>query len=273
MSLKGKTVGTERAVDDSAPSRETGTAAAPRPASASDAPRWSLRLLAAALLALLALVGVVVVSALRPDRPSTLLAPKATEPPPPTDTDAPFPSETASDVVSYSDHVALVTALTEADAPSTTSATTTEGERILMRDVTFRVDAVLWSRPGAPTAPATFSARWWGGMLHDGKQRPFIVSGAPVVFLGAQYVMPIAYDGTGFTVLQPFAVFRFNEGAVSLEGQGTPLAQELVRGSSRTIADVSGSAVPDAKVAKYRHLPPRARLAAVTAARASEGIG
>lgn len=255
-------------MDDSEPSRETGAPAAPRPASASRGRRRSPRFVAVTLLALLALVGVVVVIALRPDRPSILLAPEATEPPP-TETDAPFPSETASDVVSYSDHVAVVTAVTEADAPSTTSATTTEGESILMRDVTFRVDDVLWSRPGAPTPPGMFSARWWGWILRDGKRKPFIVNGAPVVFLGAQYVMPIAYDGTEFSAIQPFAVFRFNDGTITLEEQGSPLARELGHGSRAKIANVFANAAPDPLALRYERMLPRARLAAVIAARES----
>lgn len=100
-----KTVGMERAVDDLEPRGE------PRPAPASAAPigeptpasnrrrRWLL----AVLLVLLVLGGTTV--AILSPRPRDTATPAV-----PADTDAPFPSDTASDVVSYADHVALVTA-------------------------------------------------------------------------------------------------------------------------------------------------------------------
>lgn len=256
-------------MDESASSREIETRRVPRPAPADDdrSRSASRRFVAAVLLALLAAVGALAV-ALRQDGPSAQLTPRATESPPPADTDAPFPSDTASDVVSYSDHVALVTAIAEADAPATAAPTTSPGtERAVMRDITFRVDDVLWSRSDAPAAPATFSARWWGWLLRDGKRTPFIVSGAPVVFTGAQYVVPIAYDGSTFTLIQPFAVFRFNKGAVVLEEQDTPLAHALGGASRSALTDVFVTATPDALAVRYGDLLPHARLASVIRAR------
>lgn len=191
------------------------------------------------------------------------LAPEPTQPRPPPETDAPFPSDTASDVVSYSDHVALVTAVTEADAPAATPTTTANGDSVVMRDITFHVDDVFWSRPDAPPAPARFSARWWGWVVRDGKRSPFIVDGAPVVFVGAQYVVPIAYDATAFTVIQPFAAFRFSNHAIALEEQDTALARELRDASQRRVTEVFIAAAPDPLALRYRRLPPRTRLAAV----------
>lgn len=257
-------------MDERASSQETEPRRVPRPAPAGDGRSRSAsrRLVATMLLALLAAVGALVVT-LRHDSPSAQLTPRATgSSPPPADTDAPFPSDTASDVVSYSDHVALVTVIAEADAPATATPTTSPGtERMVMRAITFRVDDVLWSRPDAPAAPATFRARWWGWLLRDGKRTPFIVSGAPAVFIGAQYVVPIAYDGTRFAVLQPFAVFRFTKAAVALEEQDSPLAREITRASRNQLVGVFASATPDPVAVPYQHLRPRARLAAVIAAR------
>ena len=186
---------------------------------------------------------------------------------PPATTDAPFPSDTASDVVSYADHVALVTAIAEVDAPTTGTTSSPGGEHVVMRQVTFRVDHTLWTRPDAPTAPKQMTALWWGWLLRDGKRTPFIVHGAPVVFLGAQYVMPIAYDGTTYSAIQPFAVFRVGGDRITPEEQDTPLAQDLADASLNEVRTVFASARPDPVSERYRDRLPRARLAAVLAAR------
>lgn len=218
--------------------------------------------LIATLLGLLTLAGTVVIVR-QPDSALSRPGRAPSEQPPPTDADVPFPSATASDVVSYSDHVALATAVTDADAPPTSSARRIKGERIVMRHVTFWVDDVLWSRPGATRAPSAFTTKWWGWIVRDGKRTPFIVSGAPTVFLGAQYVVPIAHDGRAFTVLQPFAVFRFHRNAVAPEEQATPLARHLEHRSAAGISEVFQNAAPDPLAARYAHLPPRPRLSAV----------
>lgn len=172
--------------------------------------------------------------------------------------------------MSYSDHVALVTAIAEADVPATAAPTTSPAaEHTVMRNITFRVDGVLWSRPNAPTVPATFTAPWWGWLVRDRKRTPFIVSGAPAVFIGAQYVMPLAYDGTGFAAIQPFAVFRFDDGVVTPEEQETPLADALTHATRTEIVDAFAHAVPDPLATRFRQLLPRARLAAVIDAQRS----
>jgi hypothetical protein len=197
-------------------------------------------------------------------RPGSLSLP----PPLPTETDAPFPSETASDIVSYADHVALVTAVAEAEEPQPPIPTPT-GSALptIPRRVTFRIDRALWSRPDAPVAPVTVTAKWCGWVVQGGRRTPCAVTGTPWVFVGGQYVMPIAYDGTTFSPIQPFAVFRFNR-TVALEGgQDTPLARLLAKQSLGNVASVFARAVPDPLAVQYRQLLPRARLAAVLATR------
>lgn len=195
----------------------------------------------------------------------------AATPPLPADTHASFPSETPSDVASYADHVALVTAISETDAPpeSTPPGRFPPDETAVYRQVTFRVDETLWTRANAPTAPKHFTALWWGWLINGDERMPFIVHGAPTVFIGAQYVMPIAYDGKAFTAIQPFAAFRFVDNTVLPEDQDTPLAQALTRAPRRAITDVFANAVPDPLAVRYRHLLPHARLAAVIAAQHS----
>lgn len=137
----------------------------------------------------------------------------------------------------------------------------------MYRQVTFRVDATLWSCTDAPTAPEQFTALWWGWLVNGTSRRPFIVRGAPAVFVGAQYVVPIAHDGNAYSAIQPFAVFRFHRGAVTPEEQETPLAQALTHASRDQAADVFANAIPDPLAVRYRHLLPRARLATVLATR------
>lgn len=245
------------------------------PAPPSDAPaappgnhrsRW----LALALLVLLALGATVIILTRRPHdtairpvpRDSTLVAPA--------DTDKPFPSETASDVVSYADHVALVTAVSEGEAPSESApphGTFPPGETAAWRHLTFRVDGTLWSRADAPAAPKQLTALWHGWLVKGDSRRLYAAHGAPVIFMGAQYVMPIAYTGSAFTAIQPFATFPFRKGALAKETSDTPLARLLDHASRDEVADVFANAVPDPLAAQYRHLLPRARLAAVLAAR------
>jgi hypothetical protein len=220
---------------------------------------WPVLLL---MVAVLALGGVAVIGGSARQPPAQTVFPATNEP---------FPYATASDVVSYADHVALVTATAEADTTETAAPGGLPGiEGATYRRVTFRIEATIWSRPDAPAPPAELTAIWWGWLVKDGKRRPFIVNGAPVVFVGAQYVMPIAYDGTAYAPIQPFAVFRCEHGAVALEEQDTPLARQLARRSRDALVGVFASAEPDPVAVKYRDLLPKARLDAVVAARGLE---
>jgi len=226
--------------------------------------RWRRRAGWLAILALLLLAGAV----------RTSVGTTQPRPAEPTQTfpemDAPFPSDTASDVVSYADHVALVTAVAEAEDPQTAVPTPTGSSLpAIPRRVTFRIDRLLWSRPDAPAASATVTGKWCGWVITAGKRRPCATMGSPWVFVGGQYVMPIALDRGTFAPIQPFAVFRFNDGAVTLEEQDTPLARQLTNASLDHVSGVFATAVPDPVSVRYGHLRPRARLAAVMASRSS----
>jgi len=223
------------------------------------------RLVVAAVVLALAAVGGFAIIA----RPSPKPAPsKPASPPVAADSHAQFPYETASDVVSYSDHVAIVTVVSESEVtPTPTPETGGPAEPTIARRVTFRVDDVLWSRADAPAAPAKFTALWGGWLAKN--HRPFVVDGTPWVFVGGHYVVPIAFDGKEFSPIQPFAVFRFDHGAVALEEQDTPLARSLARASRDEVTNVFANAVPDPLAVRYRDLLPRARLNAVIAARTS----
>lgn len=234
---------------------------APRPGPSR---RWLIPALVAAVVA--ALVAVTTASqspSERTHRPSE----RTTSPTFP-EAEGPFPDATASDVVSYADHVALVTAVSETELPQTASPSPTAvGERAIYRRVRFRVDATLWSHDGARAVPAEFTAVCPGWLVRADKRVPFVVHGAPWIIVGAQYVMPIAYTGTVFEAIQPFAMFRLNRGTVALEDQDSPLARELARATPDAMRAVFAQAVPDPLAVRFGGLLPRARLAAVLTAR------
>jgi hypothetical protein len=198
-------------------------------------------------------------------------SPKSTSPTATTraipDAHAQFPYETASDVVSYADHVAIVTAVSQREAPRNEQPEVGAPSDSIARLVTFRVDDVLWSRAGAPAAPTKFTALWWGWLAKGHQQ--FLMDGTPWVFIGGHYVVPIAYNGKEFSLIQPYAVFRFDRGAITLEEQHTALARSLDGATRSGAAKVFDAAVPDPLAVRYANLLPRDRLNAVIAARKS----
>lgn len=216
--------------------------------------------------AVLLLLGGIVGAGIRTDE--TTLAPLPEREPVIADSDAPFPSDSASDVVSFADHVVLVTAVAEKEVtPTATPAASGTGGTTVARDVTFRIDRALWSHPKARAAPARFTTRWWGWLVEGGKRTPIAVAGTPWVFVGGQYVVPIAYDAMSFSVLQPFAVFRYDRGTVTLEEQDTALARQLDKRTAPDVAAIFAVARADPVAERYRNLSPRARLAAVLSER------
>jgi hypothetical protein len=228
--------------------------------------RWRRRAGLLAVLVLLLLVGFLRTLGGAPPAQQLLATPEPTF----AETNAPFPSDTASDVVSYADHVALVTAVSQVEATPTASPSPgTQGEPAIPRRITFRIDRTLWSRADAPAAPTQLTALWRGWLVRDGKRVPFVIHGMPWVIVGAQYVMPIAQDHGTFAPIQPFAVFRVTDGVVDLEDQDTPLARDLADLSPTALTDVFAKALPDPLAVRFRNLSPRARLAAVLATRSS----
>lgn len=227
--------------------------------------RWRRRAGWLAVLALLLLLGLLRTSG---DAPPQQL--RAAPEPTFAETDEPFPSDTASDVVSYADHVAIVTAVSQVEAtPTALPSPGTQGEPAIPRRITFHVDRTLWSRADAPAAPTQLTALWWGWLVRDGKRVPFVIHGMPWVIVGAQYVMPIARHRGTFTPIQPFAVFRITDGVIDLEEQDTPLARDLADLSPVAVTQVFARASPDPLAVRFRDLPPRTRLAAVLATRSS----
>ncbi|RZU15117.1 hypothetical protein [Streptomyces sp. BK239] len=109
-----------------------------------------------------------------------------------------LPSTTAQDWVTYADHVVVVSAVSEREiAPSRSE--TERGEGIVGRQVTLRVDKVLWSRAAAPQKPPTsweYNAAGWQFSDGDtGKRRKMVLEERPRVEAGHSYVMAIVWQG------------------------------------------------------------------------------
>src|SRR5882757_5798900 len=71
-----------------------------------------------------------------------------------TQADDVLPSVTSSDWVTYTDQVVVVRPTAEQEIPASPEETEA-GEGYIGRSATLTVDTVLWTRPGAPAAPAT----------------------------------------------------------------------------------------------------------------------
>jgi hypothetical protein len=108
-----------------------------------------------------------------------------------------LPAETASDWVTYAEHVVVVDAVSEREIPPTRTELR-RGEGLIGRTVTLRVDRVLWSSPGAAQpAPKKweYSASGWTFTGGDPDDRTKMgVRGAPRVEVGHRYVMALDWE-------------------------------------------------------------------------------
>jgi hypothetical protein len=108
-----------------------------------------------------------------------------------------LPSVTASDWVTYADHVIVVEAVSEASiAPGAEEIE--RGEGVIGRTVALTVEDVLWSRDGAPrAAPASWNYSALGWHFTDGDTADPVklaLSEFPRVEVGHQYVMAIRWQ-------------------------------------------------------------------------------
>ncbi len=184
-----------------------------------------------------------------------------------------FPSETASDVVSWADQVSVVTAVAATEIPEedVPPAREAAGEGMINRNVTFRIDRTIWHREGAPSLEGTFDAVKYGWVLHDFKRTRFAAMGTPWTEVGSQYLMPLAYDHDRWLPILPAAVFAYEGGHVTpVEYQDTALAKQLSGDTLDQATAVFDTAQPDPAAAKHFDLQPTARQKAIIAEREAE---
>jgi len=170
------------------------------------------------------------------------------------DGDDRLPSATATDWVTYADHVVIVSATSERALPP--SRTEMErGEGLIGRKVGLEVKEVLWSRKGAAQpAPRSWEYNATGWVFSDGKledRQPLALRERPRIESGHQYVLAIAWEGPRCSdgdTPEPGRWMGLGEGSElpfdgDLIGQGENQGQLQTVAEARTAAADAGSAV------------------------------
>ncbi|MFJ9109915.1 hypothetical protein [Streptomyces sp. NPDC102283] len=108
-----------------------------------------------------------------------------------------LPNTTASDWITYADHVVAVTPVAESEIPPTPEEVE-RGEGMILRNVQLRVDDVVWSKaaPGRP-APTAFDwvAYGWSFQGPDTSQRVKMAGeDEPRLEAGHSYLMAIEWQ-------------------------------------------------------------------------------
>ncbi|MFF9915621.1 hypothetical protein [Streptomyces sp. NPDC013457] len=105
-----------------------------------------------------------------------------------------YPSGSANEWVTYADYVAVVTPMSETEIAA--DATEVErGEGMIGRQVTMRVDKILWSSPqAAAPAPQTFNRDSSGWVFKDADRAKFALHERPRVELGHTYVAALHWE-------------------------------------------------------------------------------
>jgi hypothetical protein len=188
------------------------------------------------------------------------------------DSAARFPSERLRDWVSYADYVAAYTVIAEREIPPA-SDDADRGEGLVGRDVTLRVDRVVWRAAGAPALPQTLHMTALGWVLVDGQRRELVEQDAPRVAVGEHYVAPVARveDDPQHPEWWPLAVgaqLPVVDGRASDSGNWHSALKSGLAGKTLDALerDVQGTA-PDPLAARYRSLRPTERVEAVIRAR------
>lgn len=163
-----------------------------------------------------------------------------------------LPTRTASDWVTYADHVVAVTPITEKEIPPP-KEDIKHGEGMILRDVTLRVDDVLWSRRGAvKPAPASFdwTAFGWTFSGSTANRTEMAGAGAPRIETGHHYIIAIDWQparcSPGDSV--PAQWNGLGEGAV-LPFDDKTLGVGEMEGRHRSVAQARAAA--DAKDPNY----------------------
>lgn len=158
-----------------------------------------------------------------------------------------MPNKTASDWVTYADHVVVVTPVAEKE--SVTEEEVARGEGLIWRDLTLQVKDVVWSRPNPDKpAPDTLAWRSYGWSFTGGStenRQTMAGADAPRIEMGHTYIMAIEWqEGScqpGDEVVPPKwkglgtdAVLPFDGGVV---GVGELEGRVLTVGEALRVAD------------------------------------
>ncbi|WP_329306125.1 hypothetical protein OG322_05495 [Streptomyces sp. NBC_01260] len=108
-----------------------------------------------------------------------------------------LPNRSPIDWVSYGDQVAVVNVTSEAETPASAEEIAA-GEGYISRRVALDIGEVVWSRPGAPTPPATLSLVVDGWSFKGDTRTPIALEQSSRLEPGHAYVLSLARlsDGT-----------------------------------------------------------------------------
>jgi hypothetical protein len=149
-----------------------------------------------------------------------------------------LPNHTASDWVTYADHVVVVTATAEKELPANEEEVEV-GQGYIPREVNLQVKDTVWSRAdAAKPAPApafAWPAAGWT-FTQDGGRTPMALEGQPRIEVGHSYLMALAWqpastDESGQTIpgewrgLGENSVIPYDSGVIGKgESQGSEQA-------------------------------------------------
>ena len=187
------------------------------------------------------------------------------------DSVARFPSESLRDWVSYADYVAYTVVAEREIPPAPEDAD--RGEGLVGRDVTLRVDKVVWRAAGAPALPQTIHMTTLGWVLIDGKRGELVEQDAPRVAVGEHYVAPLARieDDPQQPEWWPLGVgaqVPLVDGRASDSGSWRSALKPHLAGETLEVLgrDIQATA-PDPLAARYGNWRPTERVKAVLRAR------
>jgi hypothetical protein len=214
--------------------------------------------------------GVAIYAAAQPvAKPVTILAQGADR----------LPNETASDWVTYADHVVSVTAASETELEPSREEMQ-RGEGLILRQVLLKVDRVLWSSThAARPAPRSFAwvAYGWQFRNEDTSERMKMAGeDEPRIEPGHRYVMAIEWEdarctpgdyipaqwrGLGKSSTVPFDGAVIGQGEMQGEHQSTEEARAsaAAAGPSATLTDHLAGRSTDALVEELVAAKPSAR--------------
>ena len=180
-----------------------------------------------------------------------------------------FPSASLRDWVSYADHVSLFTVLEERQLPWGEHERK-YGEGLVGREITVRVDQVLWRSPTAPPIPSVYTAGTAGWALKESRLSPMGIMGGPRLEVGERYLAAWIHSSQGgWEVLSVSAAFPVDKhGRVQLHEWSvrSPAASAFVGALPEQVSLALAAARPDQRASRYAHLEPSVRRLAASLA-------
>lgn len=145
-----------------------------------------------------------------------------------------FPAATLADWVTYADQLAVVSVTDEAPIPPGPEFAA-DGDYVL-RNVTLRVDRVLWQREGAAKAPDTVSVRTWGWFERNGRRTPDSAEDAPRLEVGERYLTPLVHASDGWTPLADSSILTLSGDQITAKVRKVQITAKVRKGEPRDLA-------------------------------------